>query len=662
MAASTLTELYQGKKIFISGGAGVIGQALVEELLPLNAHIYVGDIKPKPASFPPSLHYRQGDLNYITPEELEGIAPDYFFHLAASFERTQENYTFWGENFQNNVRLSHHLMSLLKDTASLQSVVFASSYLIYDAKQYLFSTPPKAPISLKESDPIYPRNLTGCAKLSHEVDLQFLSHFKNETCKFIAARIFRGYGLGSKDIISRWVRALLNNQPIETYNKESFFDYLYCKDSAKGLLSLLRAKRSGIYNLGTGKARKVEDVLKILKQYFPKATIKSLSDQPPFEACEANMSDTFKATNWEASYTLEDAIPEIIAYETKHTPRENPQPKGILFSSVSKKAPHILALKKSVQAMGVPIKVWGADVNPQCLGRHLCDHFWEMPPLQELSTNALLDFCKKNNISWIIPSRDGELRYFSERASLLKENGIHPMVSSPEVIDKCLDKLAFFNHLKNNNILTPQTSINLEPWALNSSLVVKERYGAASHNIEINISSKEASLHAKKLQHPLYQQYIIGSEFSVDCYVDKNNTPRGIFPRWRQSVSHGESQVTTTFRSKELESTVEHLLLTLQVTGHCVLQGIHSPREGKNYIIELNPRIGGASTLSMECGLKSFYWFICEAQGTLPKAFKIAYPEPGKTLIRVPQDIITKANQFFKGSTDNVVQAPVGSF
>jgi len=102
------------KRIFISGGAGVIGQEMVRLLatLPPDVQVLVGDLKPRPAEFPARFWYRQGDLNGLTAPEIAAFAPDLFVHLAATFERSAETYGFWEENFRHNVQLSHHLMTV----------------------------------------------------------------------------------------------------------------------------------------------------------------------------------------------------------------------------------------------------------------------------------------------------------------------------------------------------------------------------------------------------------------------------------------------------------------------------------------------------------------------------------------------------------------------
>jgi carbamoyl-phosphate synthase large subunit len=129
------------KKIFVSGGAGVIGLELVPILLKQGHQVIVGDLKNRPLSFPKEVIYIQGDLNDLNKHDLENIAPEIFIHLAATFERSTESYEFWKENFKHNVLLSHHIMSLMKEQKTLERIVFASSYLIYDPNLYQFSEP-----------------------------------------------------------------------------------------------------------------------------------------------------------------------------------------------------------------------------------------------------------------------------------------------------------------------------------------------------------------------------------------------------------------------------------------------------------------------------------------------------------------------------------------
>ncbi|NSW45086.1 MAG: ATP-grasp domain-containing protein [Bacteroidales bacterium] len=635
-----MENTFKNKRVFISGGNGVIGNELVKILHGQDAIIFVGDLKPRPIEWPQNIIYRQGDLNYITKEELEDFKPEIFFHLAATFERSTETYNFWDENFQHNINLSHHLMTLLKPLESLKRVVFASSYLIYEPSLYQFREPQQTPFELSEQHPINPRNLTGMAKLAHEIELNFLSQFQETKFSTVSVRIFRGYGRNSRDVISRWIRSLINKETIYLYKKEGIFDYIYAKDTAEGLARLALSDYNGIVNLGTGKSRKVEDIISILKNYFPDAQIIEKNENIPFEASQANISKLVKITNWKPKYTLEKSIPEIIEFEKQRNGiyDESKTPVcNVLITSISKKVPLVQSVKDATQKINKLIKVFGGDVDKNCIAKYFVDDFWEMPKIDTLGIEEVINYCKQNNITAIIPTRDGELAYWSKNKNILKNNGINVMVSDFETVNICIDKLMFYNILSNKYpiIFTTDNINNLK----NHKIVVKERYGAGSQNIAINVSFEDALNHSKKLINPIFQPYIEGEEFSVDVYISNKNICKGVVLRKRDLIVNGESQITTTFKNEEIETLFKKLSYDLNLFGHAVYQAIID--KNKNiHIIECNCRFGGASTLSLAVGIDTFYWFLLESNGVDITEYYSKISNAKATQIRYNKDYI----------------------
>src|SRR3954463_16369608 len=242
--------MWRDRRVFVTGGAGVIGRALVDRLRERGARVWVGDRKPRPDGWDASIRYRRGDLSTLTSEELDAFAPSVVFHLAAVFERTVETWDFWAQTYHDNVQLSNHLATLLKDRDDVERVVFASSYLAYDSRRYVFDEPPAEPVRLREQDAVLPRNVCGAAKLLHETELEFFQGFRPEIPSFdtVSARIFRVYGRGSRGVISPWVRLALAGQPIEVYGSEGVFDYVLADDVAEGLLRLAESGATGVVN------------------------------------------------------------------------------------------------------------------------------------------------------------------------------------------------------------------------------------------------------------------------------------------------------------------------------------------------------------------------------------------------------------------------------
>lgn len=306
---------WKNKRVFISGGSGVIGTALVDNLLKAGAYVFVGDLKPRPAHWKSLKKYRKGDLISLRQSSIEDFSPEVFFHLAATFERSSESKEFWEENFHHNILLSHHLLSLQKDLSSLKKIVFASSYLIYNPQNYLYSTPQKLSYPLTETEEIAPRNLCGMAKLLHEQELSFVKNFRPDL-QIINARIFRSYGKNSRDIISRWIRALIKKEQIKVYCPEGRFDFVYAEDVAKALQVLAEIDFSGTVNIGSGKSRSVNEVLEVLKNHF--GTFQAMKEDAniPYEASQAEMSLFHELIKDFHFRSLEETIPDMIKFET----------------------------------------------------------------------------------------------------------------------------------------------------------------------------------------------------------------------------------------------------------------------------------------------------------------------------------------------------------
>ena len=628
--------MLENKRILVTGGAGVIGKSLVEKLTKMNAIILVGDLKSKPKEWGINIKYRKGDLNFITEEEIEFFDPEYVFHLAATFERSFETYDFWDENYKHNVNLSHHIINCLKKSKNLKKIIFASSYLIYDPEIYLSRDPKSKPKKINEKDNINPRNICGSAKLYHETEYKFLSQFKETEFDYICARIFRVFGKNSSDVISRWIRSLLKNETIEVYNKKNLFDYIYADDVAEGLIRLATTYCKGVFNIGTEKSTKIEEVVEILKKEFTNPKIKDSLNNSSYESSEADMSLFQNTTNWIPSTTVEKGIKKIIEFERLKKYDEDTLPINILITSISKKIPLINCVKNALLKIGSGGIIHGGDSDKNCLGKYFIDKFWNMPRFDELKDQEIIDYCKKNEITIIIPTRDSELLYFAKNKQKYFENNIQIMISDFKGVENVLDKLLFNNKCKIKNIPIIKTVEDIDE--LNcDSYVVKEQHGSGSQKIGINLSKNKTIDWAKNLKNPIFQPFIQGEEFTVDVYVNKMNKVKGVITRSRDMIVNGESQITTIVKKPKLEEICIDLAESFKLFGHVNIQA-KEVAENEFAIIECNPRFGGASTLSVESGLDSFYWFLLEAKNEQIVDYPFLQNKKIKKQIRYPQN------------------------
>ncbi len=285
----------------------------------------------------------------------------------------------------------------------------------------------------------------------------------------------------------------------------------------------------------------------------------------------------------------------------------------VLVSSLSRKVPLVRTLKKALEKLPQYGGIIGGDTNPNCIGRYFVDAFWDMPALSTLSIEALVDFCHRKNVKAIIPTRDGELAYYATYRSYLSEQGIHVMVSSEVAVESCFDKLRFFQALSQMGypaIPTAETLTSIP----SGMVVVKERFGAGSRSIGLDLKPAEAKEYACNLKSPVFQPFISGMEMSVDLYLSQQGKAVGCVVRKREVVVNGESQITVTVRHPELEALCIRLAEALGLYGHVMFQ-VMIDSKGHFHVIECNPRFGGASGLSVAVGLDSFTWFLREALG-----------------------------------------------
>jgi carbamoyl-phosphate synthase large subunit len=289
---------------------------------------------------------------------------------------------------------------------------------------------------------------------------------------------------------------------------------------------------------------------------------------------------------------------------------------NVLLSSASKKVPLLLALKEAVARLDVGGIVTAGDSKQDVLTRHFCDAFWHMPATTDTNTSEIISALKQQKITHILPSRDGELLFWAKLKNQLKEEHIHVIVSNEKAVEHCLDKLQFGQ--SDIPAIIP-TFCDLHHCDA-SRFVVKERFGAGSESVRINLNAADALVHAKTLSSPLFQPYIEGQEISVDAWLSENHTVKAAICRARALVINGESQVTYTLPTPSFLPDIITTLSSLKLSGPVVLQAIINGNE--LHIIECNSRFGGASTLGIKAGVDSLYWSLCETLGidieTLP--------------------------------------------
>ena len=292
----------------------------------------------------------------------------------------------------------------------------------------------------------------------------------------------------------------------------------------------------------------------------------------------------------------------------------------VLFSSLAAKIALFKKVEAEVRNINPSAIVVGGDMDPQCLGAKVLDKskFLRMKKLDDFSSDDILKFLVSENISHVIPTRDGELSFWAAHKNILSERKISVMISDLSSIEKCNDKLTFYSSSQELPVPVIPTFLDLNQID-SKTFVVKSRWGSGSSGIGLNLCRKEAFDHAEKINDPVFQPYIKGKEFSAETWIDHNGQCHGLVLRWRIQVVRGESHESKIFLNENWGNLIIDMFEKIRgLQGHCLAQ-IIVDEDCKLHLIEINPRLGGASPLSLEAGLNSIEWFLNESKGASQK-------------------------------------------
>ncbi|RKZ23497.1 UDP-glucose 4-epimerase [bacterium] len=265
-------------KCVITGVAGFIGSHLAEKMLEEGWDVWgIDSLEP----FYPrwlkewNLEALKSSKRFVFFEEdimkmdaekiLDGAS--FIFHLAA-----QPGVIYsWGKNFEiyvkNNILTTQRLLEEIKDK-DIKFVYISSSSVYGDS-----------PIPMREENLPSPVSPYGVTKLAGEKLVELYS--KNYGVRSVIFRYFSVYGPRQRPDMAfhKFLRAIEEKREIEIYGDgKSSRDFTYVKDIVEG--TYLGREKEGIYNLGSGKRYRINEVLEIIHRITGKeAKIKKTGEK-----------------------------------------------------------------------------------------------------------------------------------------------------------------------------------------------------------------------------------------------------------------------------------------------------------------------------------------------------------------------------------------------
>lgn len=238
--------------------------------------------------------------------------------------------------------------------------------------------------------------------------------------------------------------------------------------------------------------------------------------------------------------------------------------------------------------------------------------------------DVLKNICIKYNVSAIISLNDLELPILAQNKDEFEKNGTKVIVSSIDVIDTCFDKYKTAQFLTGIGLNTPRTFISykeafevLKIGELNFPIIIKPRWGSGSIGIEIAYDFEDLEilykLVKKKINRSilsnasncnesvLIQEYISGAEYGVDIMNDLEGNNCGVSIKKKLSMRAGETDKSVTIENAEICNIGKKIATEIKHIANLDCDILE--KDGKYFVLELNPRFGGGYPFSHEAGI-----------------------------------------------------------
>ena len=214
----------------------------------------------------------------------------------------------------------------------------------------------------------------------------------------------------------------------------------------------------------------------------------------------------------------------------------------------------------------------------------------------------LIRFCEAQKISALVPLTNKAIEFMQANRQELGVSVCRLWIPENHAIETCHDKWEFFEFLTTAGFVTPQTYLSGNMAVTPTfPLIAKPRRGEGSKNVFRVEDQTDLEFYMKKYPQHVFQQYVAGQEFSVDCFFDQNGLSRLIVPRERLAVRGGEVMASCIHMDSAIIDSVKSLGVKLGLTGPCTIQGILD-KSGKFNFTDANLRFGSGFVHTISAG------------------------------------------------------------
>lgn len=290
----------------------------------------------------------------------------------------------------------------------------------------------------------------------------------------------------------------------------------------------------------------------------------------------------------------------------------------------------------TIKALNSLHYVVAVDSNNLAPGLYLANQAYVVPEAGDSTfIPRILEICRKEKVSLIIPTVSEELLPFAQNAGMFEEKGVKIAVSSPRAVEVANDKLKTYGRFKGEPFCPQVYSESNPPFPC----VVKPVNSRGSRGFYICQNSDDLKVALEKNRRAGYQSVVMellkGTEYSVYGLSDLAGKPL-ICVVNKRIRALGESKVAKTVLSPELEELASEIAQKLDLVGPWNVQLM-----GYNCffkLVEVNPRVAGSLSLVVASGLRYIDLVIKIFTGQKIEASELEF-KPGIIMTRYNEEL-----------------------
>jgi len=299
--------MFKDKKVLITGGGGMIGRSLINQLLEKECKIYIADLT-TPTDLPEGVEHLQVDLRFFDNcmDICKGM--NYVFHLAGvkgSPQMAKEQpVDFMVPMLQFNTNMIQAAYE-----ANVDWFLYTSSVGVYSPADVFFED------SVWSTFPSPNDKYAGWAKRMGELQTETykIQYNWNRFSIVRPANVFGSYdnfNPANAMVIPSLIRKAQENSVLEVWGDGTpIRDFIYADDVARGMIFAVKNKITKPINLGSGIGYTIKEVVDLVVKHSGKdLEIKWLSDKPNGDQKRLFDMTIAKSYGWKIETSLEDGI------------------------------------------------------------------------------------------------------------------------------------------------------------------------------------------------------------------------------------------------------------------------------------------------------------------------------------------------------------------